>query len=138
MLYYCGLIIGKSICVHVFVCVRVYLISAACYQDHTLLFSVGHKISSHKPRITRLFSSRCTCTNSPNYTCGNAPHGGLYCVDLNSGCQDVTNTPTSTPDLGQVFTAPDCFGTRDFIGDGYCDGDNNNEGCVYGGGDCCS
>ena len=28
-------------------------------------------------------------------------------------------------------------GTIDYIGDGWCDPDNNNEGCFYDGGDCC-
>ena len=25
----------------------------------------------------------------------------------------------------------------DFIGDGFCDDENNNEGCQFDGGDCC-
>jgi len=124
--------------------------------DHHLfifIFSVGHKISSlwiqlptHELATTNPGESdclhslapRCTCTDSPNYTCGDASHGGFYCVDPNSGCQDATNAPTSTPDPGKELTTPDCFGTRDFIGDGYCDENNNNEGCEYDGGDCCS
>eukprot|EP01084_Bolivina_argentea_P304895 526655_1 len=31
-----------------------------------------------------------------------------------------------------------CGGTQSYIGDGYCDSDNNNAGCNWDGGDCCS
>jgi len=30
-----------------------------------------------------------------------------------------------------------CSGTESYIGDGYCDSQNNNEACSYDGGDCC-
>eukprot|EP01083_Nonionella_stella_P022772 62967_1 len=30
-----------------------------------------------------------------------------------------------------------CGGTQSYIGDGYCDSDNNNAGCNWDGGDCC-
>ena len=31
-----------------------------------------------------------------------------------------------------------CNGTPSWIGDGYCDDDNNNEGCYWDGDNCCN
>ena len=31
----------------------------------------------------------------------------------------------------------ECTGRTDWIGNGYCDDDNNNKECKYDGGDCC-
>ena len=54
------------------------------------------------------------------------------------GCTDP-NAPEynadATSDDGSCWA--DCAGVTSYIGDGYCDSSNNNEGCGYDGGDCC-
>ncbi|MBI45510.1 MAG: hypothetical protein CMG66_05030, partial [Candidatus Marinimicrobia bacterium] len=55
-----------------------------------------------------------------------------------SGCTD-----SSAPEYNADAEVDDgscwanCAGNAGWIGDGYCDGSNNNEGCAYDGGDCC-
>ena len=44
---------------------------------------------------------------------------------------------TSDYDCAGDNPYPDCAGNLSWIGDGYCDSSNNNEGCGYDGGDCC-
>ena len=47
-----------------------------------------------------------------------------------NACNDVnTNPPTPT-------LPPDCM--ISWVGDGYCDDNNNVAGCWYDGGDCCN
>ena len=55
-----------------------------------------------------------------------------------SGCTDATAPeydPAAETDDGSCWA--NCAGNVGWIGDGYCDGSNNNEGCAYDGGDCC-
>ena len=51
----------------------------------------------------------------------------IFCRDPSSGCLDP-----------RVETYPNCTGgVIPDIGDGWCDMENNNEGCLFDGGDCC-
>ena len=47
----------------------------------------------------------------------------------------TTTTPTTTGPPPP--TCSDVYGSEDYIGDGYCDSNNNNAACAYDGGDCC-
>lgn len=68
----------------------------------------------------------CTCTVE-NYLEHNYEENHFFCRDPNSGCIDPL-----------VSVYPNCTrGDIVNIGDGYCDMINNNEGCLYDGGDCC-
>ena len=65
----------------------------------------------------------CTCIDGYNYDCGAA---GFLCLDTNSGCADP-----------RFLGYSDCSGRVSWIGDAYCDFENNNEACGWDGGDCC-
>ena len=66
----------------------------------------------------------CTCITGRDYDCG--AHG-FFCRDPNSGCSNprIDMYPNYTIDRKQ------------YVGDGWCDIDNNSESCDYDGGDCC-
>lgn len=53
----------------------------------------------------------CDCVASSGYACES-----FNCVDLASDCVD-----------SMAVTYPTCSGTVNYIGDGYCDLENNNE-----------
>lgn len=67
----------------------------------------------------------CTCVDG-EYTCGT---NGYDCQDPSSDC----NTPSP---VGGNY--PNCGGSVPLIANGYCTFINNNAGCGYDGGDCCS
>ena len=56
-------------------------------------------------------------------------------------CTTNTSTTTQATTTGQgstnSTTAGGCTGNPSWIGDGYCDDNNNNMDCSYDGGDCC-
>ena len=64
----------------------------------------------------------------------------------NSPTPIATSTKTTTiiTTITNAITTPTttttnivCFGKEAFIGDGFCDDENNNEECNWDGGDCC-
>ena len=64
----------------------------------------------------------CGCTRASNQS------SFSLCVDPGAACYNPTAvTVQSTCINGRV----------DYIGNGWCDADNNNKGCLYDGGDCC-
>ena len=66
----------------------------------------------------------CTCINRLDHDCG---ENGFFCRDPNSDCVDP-----------RIERYPNCTdGHINYIQDGWCDDDNNNETCGYDGGDCC-
>ena len=50
-------------------------------------------------------------------------------------CED--GTCADSEDLCPEIPWPDCTGNLSWLGDGYCDGSNNNEACGWDLGDCC-
>ncbi|CAM9504736.1 unnamed protein product, partial [Ascophyllum nodosum] len=69
----------------------------------------------------------CECTCVPNLeqalTC---EADSFICVDPNSGCADPN-----------FLEYTNCDGYLAYIGNGYCNSENNNEACGWDGGDCC-
>ena len=70
----------------------------------------------------------CPCTNSVTWSDDYADEiFDIFCRDPSSGCLDP-----------RVDMYPNCtHGVIPDIGDGWCDVENNNEGCRFDGGDCC-
>jgi len=53
-------------------------------------------------------------------------------------CDDDTSTTTTPTTTGPPPpTCSEVYGFEEYIGDGYCDPDNNNAACGFDGGDCC-
>ena len=75
----------------------------------------------------------CGCNANTQYcvVCG--------CLDPNESGGDTTCPPTTTaaPTTTETGVTGGCTGVDNWIGDGYCDDDNNNMDCSYDGGDCC-
>ena len=72
----------------------------------------------------------CECTRptgSPSYS--ETTDSFFHCVDPSSTCFDSALEPLESSCSG---------GDIEQIGDGRCDPENNNQGCLYDGGDCCS
>lgn len=74
---------------------------------------------------------KCTCVDTDESVCGENG-AGFFCVDPNAS---ENCGPTPSPTEAEY---PVCAGYLPHVGDGYCDEDNNNAGCGYDGGDCCS
>ena len=70
----------------------------------------------------------CPCTNYKSWSDDYFPEIlDIFCRDPSSGCLDP-----------RVDIYPNCTdGVIPDIGDGWCDVQNNNEGCRFDGGDCC-
>ena len=70
----------------------------------------------------------CTCTNFASWSDDYRYEiFNIFCRDPRSGCLDP-----------RVDMYPNCTdGVIPNIGDGWCDAENNNEGCRFDGGDCC-
>ena len=64
-----------------------------------------------------------SCVGNSYYDCGD---NGFHCLD-----------PAFSFDPELVAEYPGCTGSWAWIGDGVCDGENNNAACAYDGGDCC-
>lgn len=78
----------------------------------------------------------CTCVDSEEHTCGDLVEGGFACIDPNAPCADVHEFFfPAADDFEGSMTFSSCEDA--FIGDGFCDIDNNNSECGYDGGDCC-
>ena len=67
----------------------------------------------------------CTCINGTVFDCGS--YSDFFCRDPNSDCVDP-----------RIEMYPNCTdGDIPAIGNGHCDLENNNEMCLYDGGNCC-
>jgi len=71
---------------------------------------------------------------------GGAPYSGCLgdCSTAVFGCTDPSApeyNEEATDDDGSCWAA--CTGNLGWLGDGYCDGSNNNDACGFDGGDCC-
>jgi hypothetical protein len=79
----------------------------------------------------------CGCNVDTSYcsVCGcldpNGSGGGTTCPQTTTGTTNPSNAPTNPT------TAGGCTGNTGWIGDDYCDDENNNVECSYDGGDCC-
>ena len=71
--------------------------------------------------------------------CGENPNiqfcSACECLDPN-GSGPTTSAPIPTPDP-TTLAPTDACGSPQWVGDNYCDDDNNNETCGWDGGDCC-
>lgn len=74
----------------------------------------------------------CTCETTSDLTCG---VNGFDCLDPSGPASCPTENPTPSPT--ERFPYQDCVGRLDWLGDGYCDLDNNNAECAWDRGDCC-
>ncbi len=84
------------------------------------------------------------CGDVAYWTCTNNEGVAATCEDIdecatdNGGCGDpsayiCTNNEGAAPTCEMVA----CTGNESWIGDGWCDGSNNNASCSWDGGDCC-
>ena len=70
--------------------------------------------------------------------------GGCYTDDdcqTDLSCNTIDDCPASlgfNAGLSCCTSASVCLGNSDWIGDGYCDDQNNNEECQWDGDDCCN
>jgi len=79
--------------------------------------------------------------------CAEAQYPGVYArattalnfIQNNMGCSSTPSPPSPSPSPPSPSPSPPSngCGSPQWQGDGYCDDDNNNEGCAYDGGDCC-
>ena len=71
----------------------------------------------------------------------NWPLWNILCLLAAPSACGGTVTPTEAPTTPVPTTAAPapstCTGTVSWIGDDYCDDENNNDACQYDGGDCC-
>lgn len=89
----------------------------------------------------------CTCKAHADYGCWQY---GFYCIDptVPEACaatfnesnyagydDDVYSSFSNDDELVNAY--PNCTGVYSYISDGWCDDENNNQGCDYDGGDCC-
>lgn len=77
----------------------------------------------------------CTCLSFTSYDCDAAY---FDCVDPDADCGPGDSPSSASTAHPTVSLYPDCIGYPWDIGDGMCDYSNNNAGCGYDGGDCCS
>lgn len=74
------------------------------------------------------YNNMCACSWDGGDCCGDQNHYGL-CTDCK--CLDPEyHDPTAVPCNGNC-------GSKNYIGDNFCDDDNNNCGCDWDNGDCC-
>ena len=80
--------------------------------------------------------------NSENNNGGCGWDGGDCCLSTNGNCGNELLAPCECLDPNALESTQDdpfsaCDGNVNWIGDGWCDGINNNGGCFFDGGDCC-
>jgi len=94
--------------------------------------AVAPTTAAPSPTTTAAPSPPSTTTAAPSPTTTAAPSPPSTTTAAPSPPTTTTASPTTT-------TAPPSTGCGfpQWQGDGYCDDDNNNDGCDYDGGDCC-
>jgi hypothetical protein len=60
------------------------------------------------------------------------PVPDYFCLDEGEG-----TTPSGSGGTTTSLSITKCSGNQDWIGDGFCNDNNNNVGCNFDGGDCC-
>ena len=81
--------------------------------------------------------SFCTANNLCDDNEGDCDNDNECKDGLVCGENNCPISPEFQPGDDCCFTSGVCYGESSWIGDSYCDDENNNEGCNWDGGDCC-